>query len=122
MELIKKSLQDIIGIKADIIEDKEKQKQVLFCSILEVWRQSYMRDLEIMEYNLNLIDYNSTFYILLEQLIFMLYGSEKAKIINWWVYNEDYIFEGKKLIAVDVKGKEYKVGTPKQLYNFLKKI
>ncbi len=119
-----RNLAELVGTKINIVESqksKSKKEQILFCEIVENWDKSWDRGQKLFEENgIDLGDYDSIYYKMIENLFRLLYG-EKSEIIFWWVY-ERYTGEGGIAILITEEGKEHFLKTPLQLYKFIKKL
>ena len=66
--------------------------------------------------------YEDLYFQIMEDLIYEHFGSAVAEVMFWWVTNlnemkkEDFFIEDEKT------GKKYKVKTPTQIYNVMKKL
>jgi len=118
-------LSDIIGTKVEIEKSsktKNFREKELFITLVEAWKQAYLRDLELYDYDLDISQYTSIYHLLLEQNVIQIYGEIKAEVICWWIYSDE---ENLRVTYKDIntsEEKEVKVNTSNQLYNFLKKI
>ena len=119
-----RDLAELIGVEVNIVESqksKSKKEQLLFCEIVENWDNSWDRSQRLYEDSgIDLGDYDSTYYKMIENLFFLHYG-EKAEVIFWWIY-ERYTENGGIAILITEDGKEYSLKTPLQLYKFIKKL
>tara|TARA_R100001198_G_C5191365_1_gene183904 strand:+ start:483 stop:872 length:390 start_codon:yes stop_codon:yes gene_type:complete len=119
-----KQLSEIVGTSIDIIESKKslsQKEQNNFCNIIDNWDKAWDRGQKLFEENgIDLGDYDSTFYRMIEDLFILHFGS-KAEIIFWWVY-ERHTEDGNIAILITEEGKEHILKTPLQLYKFIKKL
>jgi hypothetical protein len=122
---ILKQLQDIIGTKLEMSESpktKAKKEQEMFCSVIEMWDETWSRGLKAYEESkINLEEYDATFYEIIETLFVMAYGEFKTEIISWWVY-ERYTLDGELAVLVTEDDKEHEIKTPLELFKFIKKL
>lgn len=123
---IKKSLVSIGG-KNIKVEESKKSKQnkhkKFFIKTLNTLVSLQERSENLfLEYGINTLMYEDLYFQTIEDLIYEHFGSAVAEVMFWWVTNlnemkkEDFFIEDEKT------GKKYKVKTPTQIYNVMKKL
>lgn len=123
---IKKSLVSIGG-KNIKVEESKKSKQnkhkKFFIKTLNTLVSLQERSENLfLEYGINTLMYEDLYFQIMEDLIYEHFGSAVAEVMFWWVTNlnemkkEDFFIEDEKT------GKKYKVKTPTQIYNVMKKL
>jgi len=123
---IKKSLVSIGG-KNIKVEESKKSKQnkhkKFFIKTLNTLVSLQERSENLfLEYGINTLMYEDLYFQIIEDLIYEHFGSAVAEVMFWWVTNlnemkkEDFFIEDEKT------GKKYKVKTPTQIYNVMKKL
>ena len=110
---------------------KSKKKKVLsekeiLVDIIILLEECFVRSSLLEQNNLNIMTYEESFYIMVENLLYLKYGENKTDIILWWVYDrfdeEGEIKPIKILSKEDNAKKEIVIQTAEQLYEFLKQI
>lgn len=122
---ILKQLQEIVGAKVDISESsktKAKREQEMFCKIVDLWDKTWQRGNKMFdEYQIDMGEYDSHFYQMIEGLFIMTYGEMKAEIIAWWVY-ERILEDGELAVIVTEDEVEHEIKNSKELFKFIKKL
>jgi hypothetical protein len=113
-----------INIKKRNDEPTEKE---VFLDIIQLvddcWKRSNFMEEEM---NLGISSYEESFYLIIENLIFLHYGEWKGNIILWWLF-ERLNDEG-ELLPIEVTfhekeiTEEHLIENPEQLWDLLKKI
>jgi hypothetical protein len=110
---------------------KSKKKKVLsekeiLVDIIILLEECFVRSSLLEQNNLNIMTYEESFYIMVENLLYLKYGENKTDIILWWVYDrfdEDGELKPIKILSKEDNGeKEIVIQTAEQLYEFLKQI
>lgn len=110
---------------------KSKKKKVLseketLIDIIILLEECFVRSSLLEQNNLNIMNYEESFYIMVENLLYLKYGEHKTDIILWWVYDrfdEEGELKPIKLISKeDSSEKEITIQTAEQLWDFLKQI
>ena len=110
---------------------KSKKKKVLsekeiLIDIIILLEECFVRSSLLEQNNLNIMNYEESFYIMIENLLYLKYGEHKTDIILWWVYDrfdEEGELKPIKLISKeDSSEKEITIQTAEQLWDFLKQI
>lgn len=67
----------------------------MFCELVELYEELVLRGDKIAnEFQLNLINYEDGFYLLIENLLFTKYGDWKTEIITWYIWERKDIDTG----------------------------
>jgi hypothetical protein len=110
---------------------KSKKKKALseketLIDIILLLDECFMRSSLLEQNNLNIMNYEESFYLMIENLLYLKYGDNKTDIMLWWVYDrfddEGELKPIKILSKEDNSEKEIVVQTAEQLYEFLKQI
>jgi hypothetical protein len=110
---------------------KSKKKKVLseketLIDIIILLEECFVRSSLLEQNNLNIMNYEESFYIMIENLLYLKYGEHKTDIILWWIYDrfdEEGELKPIKLISKeDSSEKEITIQTAEQLWDFLKQI
>jgi hypothetical protein len=116
------------GKNVNIKSKKKKaisEKETLIDIIL-LLDECFARSSLLEQNNLNIMNYEESFYVMIENLLYLKYGENKTDIILWWVYDrfdEEGEIKPIKLLSKEDNGeKEVEIQTAEQLYEFLKQI
>ena len=116
------------GKNVNIKSKKKKaisEKETLIDIIL-LLDECFARSSLLEQNNLNIMNYEESFYVMIENLLYLKYGENKTDIILWWVYDrfdeEGEVKPIKILSNEDGGEKEIMIQTAEQLYEFLKQI
>jgi hypothetical protein len=116
------------GKNVNIKSKKKKaisEKETLIDIIL-LLDECFARSSLLEQNNLNIMNYEESFYVMIENLLYLKYGENKTDIILWWVYDrfdeEGEVKPIKILSKEDNEKKEIVIQTAEQLYEFLKQI
>jgi hypothetical protein len=116
------------GKNVNIKSKKKKaisEKETLIDIIL-LLDECFARSSLLEQNNLNIMNYEESFYVMIENLLYLKYGENKTDIILWWVYDrfdeEGEVKPIKILSKEDNSEKEVEIQTAEQLYEFLKQI
>jgi hypothetical protein len=123
---IKKSLVSIGGKNIKVEESKKSRQnnhKKFFINTLNTLVTIQERSENLFtQYGINTIMYEDLYFQVIEDLVYEHFGSAVAEVMFWWVSNlnemkkEDFFIEDEKT------GKKYKVKTPTQIYNVIKKL
>ena len=116
-----------INIKRRNDEPSEKE---IFLDIIQIvddcWKRTQFMENDVL---IDMSSYEESFYLVIENLIFLHYGEWKGHMILWWLF-ERFDEEG-ELLPIEVtfhankentEPEEYLVENPEQLWDLLKKI
>jgi hypothetical protein len=105
---------------------KELSEKEIFIDIISLLDECFERSSTLEEHALNITSYEESFYIMIENLLFIKYGEWKTDIVLWWVYNR-YDEEG-NVVAIKLNDHDNEteenviVETTEQLWEFLKRV
>ena len=122
---MKEILQNKYGEGLDVKDSPKteaEREETLFVDTIETLEHIWHAEHELHDdYGIDLLGFNQYHFHAIENLIIAKYGYDKAEIIWWWVL--DRFAEDGELLGVETKdGKVYMLKTPKDLWEFLKKI
>jgi len=116
-----------INIKRRNDEPSEKE---IFLDIIQIvddcWKRTQFMENDVL---IDMSSYEESFYLVIENLIFLHYGEWKGHMILWWLF-ERFDEEG-ELLPIEVtfhankentEPEEHLVENPEQLWDLLKKI
>jgi len=116
-----------INIKRRNDEPSEKE---VFLDIIQIvddcWKRTQFMENDVL---IDMSSYEESFYLVIENLIFLHYGEWKGHMILWWLF-ERFDEEG-ELLPIEVtfhankentEPEEHLVENPEQLWDLLKKI
>ena len=121
---IQKSINDILGTNSSLskkrptINDKKKE---LFSTILNGLAYLNSRSVGLKhDYKIDFIEYDDTFFNVIEALMKLHFTKEQRNIINWWLYDK-FLPSGDMLILNDEKtGEEIPTDTPDDLWELIR--
>ena len=71
------------------------------------------------DYKVNMMDYDDTFYITVENLIKLKFNREQQNLINWWLYDK-FLPTGEVLVLSDKKTDEIiPSDTPEEIWDLI---
>ena len=118
-------LKQLLGENVTIKESpksEEDRRESLFIETISSLEHIWNVDNKLHEeYGIDLMGFTQHYYHVVENLIAMLFGYDKAEIIWWWVL-ERFDADGKLLGIETEDGKVHMLKTSQQLYKFLKKL
>ena len=121
LEQLKLILGDNVSIK-ESPKSEEDRRESLFIETISSLEHIWNVDNKLHEeYGIDLMGFTQHYYHVVENLIAMLFGYDKAEIIWWWVL-ERFDADGKLLGIETEDGKVHILKTSQQLYKFLKKL
>jgi len=92
VDKIKSYIDDILGTKSSLrkkLPSKKSHKKHLFCEILQNLQFVNSRTMGMKhDYKVNMMDYDDSFYVIIENLLKLHYTQEQQNIINWWLYDK----------------------------------
>jgi len=120
---ILKSLKDITGEGTKLEESKKskehKQKEY-FKILLEDLEQLLSNSNTLLTLGVDLSIYEDLHFKVIEQIVCEHYGEAQGILVFWWV-NSKIENPSAPRVVKNNEGKEYKITTPNQLWNFIKK-
>ena len=122
---MKELLKDKFGLGLDIKESPKteaERDEAIFIDTIETIEHIWHSEHELHEdYGIDLLGFSQYYYHIIENLIIAKYGYDKADVIWWWVL--DRFAEDGELLGVEIEGGDvYMLETPKDLWEFLKKL
>ena len=106
---IKKQIDEILGAKSNLrekIHTKKDQEKQLFCEILQNLQFVNGRTLGMKhDYKVNFMDYDDSFYVIVENMFQLHYTQEQRNLINWWLYDK-FLPSGDVLVLTDTTTEE----------------
>lgn len=119
-ELLKNSYGKGLDIKESPKTEAERE-EAIFIDTIETIEHIWNGEHELHEdYGIDLLGFSQYYYHIIENLIIVKYGYDKADIIWWWVL--DRFAEDGELLGIETEdGETYILKTPKELWDFLKK-
>jgi len=124
-ENILSSLQLLMGVNVKVEESPKSEaerEESIFIETIATLEEIWVRDNKLHEeYGVDLMGNSQYYYHVIENLIVLKYGYDKADIIWWWVL--DRFDADDTLLGVETEdGKIHYLKTAKQLYSFLKRL
>jgi len=122
---MKEILKDKFGEGLDIKESPKTETErelALFVDTIETLEHIWHAEHELREdFGIDLLGFNQYHYHVIENLIIAKYGYDTADVIWWWVL--DRFAEDGELLGIETTdGDVYMLETPKDLWEFLKKL
>ena len=106
---IQKSIDDILGIKSGLAKKRptvKAKKRELFKIILTGLAHVNSRSLGLKhDYNVDFIEYDETFFDIIEALLDLHFNKQQKQIIEWFLYDK-FLPTGEILILTEQKTKE----------------
>ena len=92
VDKIKSYIDDILGTKSNLrdkLPSKKSKEKELFCEVLQNLQFVNGRTLGMKhDYKINFMDYDDSFYVIIENMFQLNYTQEQRNIINWWLYDK----------------------------------
>ena len=89
---IKSYIEDVLGAKGNLrdkLPAKISYKRDLFCQVLQNLQFVNGRTLGMKhDYKVNFMDYDDSFYVIIENMFLLHYTQEQRNVINWWLYDK----------------------------------
>ena len=120
---IQKSINDILGIKSGLIKKrpsvKEKRRE-LFNTVLTGLAQVNGRSLGLKhDYHIDFIEYDETFFSVIEALLDLQFNRQQKSIIEWYLYDK-ILPTGEVLILTNKDtGEEIPTETPDDIWELV---
>ena len=109
VDKIKSYIDDILGTKSSLrkkLPAKLSQEKKLFCEILQNLQFVNGRTMGMKhDYKINMMDYDDSFYVVIENMFKLHYTQEQRNVINWWLYDK-FLPTGETLILTDKETEE----------------
>lgn len=124
-EEILNHLKQLLGENVTVKESpksEEERAEAIFIDTITTIEHIWNGDNKLHEdYGIDLLGFTQYYYHIIENLIVLQYGYDKAEIIWWWVL--DRFAEDGELLGVETEdGKVHVIKTAKHLYRFLKSL
>lgn len=118
-------LKDNFGFGLEIKESPKteaEREESIFIDTIETIEFIYDSDHSLYEnHGVDLLGHVQYYYHAIENLVIAKYGYDKAEVIWWWIL--DRFAEDGELLGVETTdGNIYLLETPKDLWEFLKKM
>jgi len=117
---LNKIFSNILGVEVNL-QNNEGFDEHMFIKIIERWEQAWKMNNDLInKYGIILESYDSLLYDALDDFITLVYGREKAEVVQWYIY-EGKDEKGEPYALTDPQTqKSYKLKNAKDLYEFLK--
>ena len=122
---IKSYIDDVLGTNSSLrnkLPSRISQKKKLFCEIIQNLQFANARTMSMKhDFKINMIDYDDTFYVAIENFLKLHYTPEQRNIINWWLYDK-FLPSGEILVLTDKEsGEEILTDTPEDIWDLIQK-
>ena len=109
VDKIKSYIDDILGTKSNLrdkLPSKKSKEKELFCEVLQNLQFVNGRTLGMKhDYKINFMDYDDSFYVIIENMFQLNYTQEQRNIINWWLYDK-FLPTGEVLVLTNKETEE----------------
>ena len=109
VDKIKSYIEDILGAKSSLrkkLPSKKSKEKELFCEILQNLQFVNSRTLGMKhDYKVDMMDYDDSFYVIIENMFQLNYTQEQRNIINWWLYDK-FLPTGEVLVLTNKETEE----------------
>ena len=118
---IRELFKTILGSDVTIKDNLKGTEETVFCLFISKLDESRVNeDMIFDEADINLKKVTDPLWLVIENMMRMLYGEEATEMIMWYLF-ERFDSNGKLLELFDeVTKKKYKIKTPKDLFAFIK--
>ena len=122
---IQKSINDILGIKSCLVKKRPSVKAIrreLFKTVLTGLAHINGRSLGLKhDYHIDFIEYDETFFSVIEALLDLQFNRQQKSIIEWYLYDK-ILPTGETLILTNQKtGEEIPTETPDDIWDLVQK-
>jgi len=122
---IQKSINDILGIKSGLIKKRpsvKAKRRELFKTVLTGLAHVNGRSLGLKhDYHIDFIEYDETFFNIIEALLDLQFNKQQKSIIEWFLYDK-FLPTGEILILTDTNtGNEIPTETPNDIWDLVQK-
>ena len=120
---IQKSINDILGIKSGLVKKRpsvKAKRRELFKTVLTGLAQVNGRSLGLKhDYHIDFIEYDETFFSVIEALLDLQFNRQQKSIIEWYLYDK-ILPTGETLILTNQKtGEEIPTETPDDIWKLV---
>ena len=120
---IQKSINDILGIKSGLVKKRpsvKAKRRELFKTVLTGLAQVNGRSLGLKhDYHIDFIEYDETFFSVIEALLDLQFNRQQKSIIEWYLYDK-ILPTGETLILTNQKtGEEIPTDTPDDIWDLV---
>ena len=120
---IQKSINDILGIKSGLIKKRpsvKAKRRELFKTVLTGLAQVNGRSLGLKhDYHIDFIEYDETFFSVIEALLDLQFNRQQKSIIEWYLYDK-ILPTGEVLILTNKDtGEEIPTDTPDDIWDLV---
>jgi hypothetical protein len=119
---IKKSIETLIGAPTSLKKRRKTIdviKQEKFIEVIESIEKTLARTEILRQFNLDLEDYEESFYQIIDHLFVLLLGEQLAKVVIFYLYDR-FDESGKPITLTDEKDNPIPLENPKDLWNYIK--
>ena len=125
LKKIQKSINDILGIKSGLVKKRpsvKAKRRELFKTVLTGLAQVNGRSLGLKhDYHIDFIEYDETFFSVIEALLDLQFNRQQKSIIEWYLYDK-ILPTGEMLVLNDAEtGKEIPTDTPDDIWELVLK-
>ena len=120
---IQKSINDILGIKSGLVKKRpsvKAKRRELFKTVLTGLAHVNGRSLGLKhDYHIDFIEYDETFFSVIEALLDLQFNRQQKSIIEWYLYDK-ILPTGETLILTNQKpGEEIPTETPDDTWDLV---
>ena len=120
---IQKSINDILGIKSGLVKKRpsvKAKRRELFNTVLTGLAQVNGRSLGLKhDYHIDFIEYDETFFSVIEALLDLQFNRQQKSIIEWYLYDK-ILPTGETLILTNQKtGEEIPTENPNDIWELV---
>ena len=120
---IQKSINDILGIKSGLVKKRpsvKAKRRELFKTVLTGLAQVNGRSLGLKhDYHIDFIEYDETFFSVIEALLDLQFNRQQKSIIEWYLYDK-ILPTGEVLILTNKDtGEEIPTETPDDIWELV---
>ena len=120
---IQKSINDILGIKSGLVKKRpsvKAKRRELFKTVLTGLAHVNGRSLGLKhDYHIDFIEYDETFFSVIEALLDLQFNRQQKSIIEWYLYDK-ILPTGETLILTNQKtGEEIPTETPDDIWDLV---
>jgi hypothetical protein len=121
---IQDQINSIIGINTTVTRRKKNNEDIkheLFVNIITQIELAINRStLSDAEFGINLTEYDEVFFSIIDNLIFLSFGTKAGMLISSYCY--DRLDNDGCIVYTNDKGQEIEISDPEKLWNEVKKL